>query len=79
MSVKIMTVVGEAVISEGMWKSDNKSLEEFLNKVRPYDVTGAKPSYDIWAAEEAVRLLPFSILVDYDEIDYSDEPEGTIY
>lgn len=79
MAAKIMTVIGEAVISEGVWKSENKHLEDFLNKIRPYDDTGAKPSYDIWAAEEAVKNIPFSTLVEYEEIDYSDEPEGTIY
>ena len=79
MAAKIRTVIGEAIISEGVWQSENKNLEDYLNKARPYDVTGAKPSYDIWAAEEAVKMLPFSTIVEFDEIDYSNDEEGTIY
>lgn len=79
MTAKITTVIGDATISEGVWVSENKHLEQYLNKVRPYDVTGAKPSYDIWAAEEAVKMIPFSVLVDFDEIDYNEDEEGTVY
>ena len=76
---KISTVMGEAVILEGVWHSENPNLAEFLNKMRPVDRTGAAPSYNNWVAEQALPLLPFSKLIDYDEIDYSEEPEGTIY
>jgi hypothetical protein len=79
MTAKITTVIGDATITEGVWKSENKSLEEFLNKAKFYDVTGAKPSYDIFAAEEAVKMIPFSVLVDFDEIDYNEDEEGTVY
>jgi len=76
---KIITVMGEAVITEGVWYSENENLAEFLNTMRPTDRTGAVPSYNNWVAEKALLLLPFSTLVDYDETDYTGEPEGTIY
>lgn len=76
---KISTVMGEAIITEGVWHSENENLAEFLNTMRPVDRTGAVPSYNNWVAEKALSLLPFSKIIDYDEIDYSDEPEGTIY
>lgn len=71
--------MGEAVITGGVWSSENKDLADFLNAMRPEDHTGAKPSYSNWVAEQALSLLPYSKLVEYDEIDYSDEPEGTVY
>lgn len=80
MTAKISTKLGEAIIENGEWSAKNKMLERYLNTVcDPNHMPGYLPNPDMNAAVLAVKKLPGTELIEYDEIDYADEPEGTIY
>jgi len=77
MSAKIKTPLGEAIIRNGTWSSENKELEKLLKAYEESALfAGYEPNPDYASAKKFADDTPGVEVVSWDETEYE---EGTIY
>lgn len=70
MTARIVTPIGKAVVKNGVWNSDNKDLEKFLQRVESEEYIEYYPNPDLGSALRAVKALPESKVVSYTKMKY---------